>query len=175
MASFHGSIMNFPIPKRVILWFFVFILPVVSTVTTVGLIPILYWWPFLLIPVLVVWMIALSFSGMVLRGHEIDFLDGEIAYIKGWSKGRIPIRNLLKVYRVFYRDRDSILVIFNEPSYKNHPNRCLSIDQIFNKKDRQSIFKEIQKIGKKTGLKIIGSATVGDIRSDKKVLNWVPV
>jgi len=175
MASFHGSILNFSLPKRSILWLFVFVLPVVSTMVTAGLVPFISWWPYLLIPLLVVWMIALSTSGMVLKGHYIDFLDGEISYKKGWSTDRIPDRNLLKVYRIFYKDRDSILVIFNEPSYKNNPNRCLSIEQIFNKKDRRSIFKELQKISKRTGLEIIGSATVNEIGSDKKVLDWVPV
>jgi hypothetical protein len=120
-------------------------------------------------------MIALSFSGMVLRGHEIDFLDGEISFKKGWSKGRIPMRNLLKVYRVNLEDRDSVLIIFNEPNQKIHPNRCLSIEQIFSRDDRQSIFKELERIGRKTRLEIISSATVEDIRSDKKVLDWVPV
>jgi hypothetical protein len=167
--------MNFSLPKRLVLWFFVFALPVVSTVATAGLAPFIYWWPFLLIPLLVVWMIALSFSGMVLKGHEIDFLDGEISFKKGWSKGRIPLRNLLKVYRVFYSGRDSVLIIFNEPSYKIHPNRCLSIEQIFTKKDRISIFNEMESISESTGLEIVSSATIEDIRSDKKVLNWVPV
>jgi hypothetical protein len=175
MASYHGSVMNFPFSRRIVLWFFVYILPVIAIVTTVGMAPYVHWWPFLLIPTLIIWMIALSFSGMVLRGHQIDFLDGEISYRRGWSKGRIPFRNLLKVYRVFYRENDSVMIIFNEPSSKNNPNRCLSIEQIFRKNDRKSIFREIKEIGRNTDLDIVDRATIEDIRSDKKFLKWVPV
>jgi hypothetical protein len=175
MVSYHGSILNYSIPRRIVIWVLVVVLPMTSTMLIAGLIPFFSWWPFLLIPILVIWMVAISFSGTVLKGHDIDFLDGEIVYGKGWTGGRIPERNIVKVYRVFYEDRDSIFLIFNEPGYKSHPNRCLSIEQIFRKKDRQSIFNELDRIGKRTGIEVIGSATINRIRSDKKVLDWVPV
>jgi hypothetical protein len=175
MVSFRGSMKNLPFPNRVLIWALGCILPIIGIVLTAGAVNIFSWWPLLLIPDIILVVISISLSGMMLRGQSLSFLEGEIDYVKGWTKIRIPIRNLKRVYRVFSEKRDSIVIIFNEPSSKKHPNRCLTIGQVFHEKDRTRIFKMLKKKQEKIRFDLIDMATLDQFRLERMKNNWISV
>ena len=175
MVSFHGSLMNMPFFKRVLILILAFILPLVSILITIFAIVLYSWWPILLIVDLFLLIISISLSGLTLKGHDISFEDGEIYFTKGWTSGRVPVRNLMKVYRVHKNSHDSISIIFNDPGYKSHPNRCLTIGQTFRIKDAEKILLILKDKSEKWGFEILDEATSEIVNSDKITFNWVPV
>ncbi len=175
MVSFRGSVKNLPFPTRVMIWALGCILPILGIVLTAGAVNLVSWWPVLLMPDLALLVVSISLSGMMLRGHQLRFLEGEIDYVKGWTKVRIPIRNMKKVYRVFSEKRDSIVIIFNEPSSKKHPNRCLTIGQVFQEKDRSTIFKMLKKKQEKIRFDLIDMVTLDQFRLERTRNNWISV
>lgn len=175
MVSFQGSVSNYPLAKRLMIWLVVFVLPILLISTSVVLFFLVSWWGLVLILDLLVILVPLSLSGLVFKGHKITISDGEVSFTKGWSKGRIPYRNLIKVYRVAFQGKDAILLVYNEPSTKNNPNRCLTVDQTFSKKDRDGIFDKLLTDHEDYSFPVIDMASLNQIKRDKVHIGWVPV
>jgi hypothetical protein len=175
MVSFQGSISNYGLARKLVIWVFVLLLPFAAVAASIGLFLTVSWWGLILIFDLMVMVVAISLSGLVFRGHRIDINDGEITFTKGWSGGRIPFRNLIKVYRVSAGSRDTILLVYNEPSTKNNPNRCLTIEHMFSKKDRDLIFDKLYSDHDDFSFPVVDMASVNQIKRDKVSIGWVPV
>ncbi len=175
MVSYKGSISNYSIAKRLLIWTLVIVLPLSAISLSLALFMLVDWWGFVLIFDMMVILLSLSLSGLVLKGHRIHISDGEIRFTKGWSKGRIPYRNMIKTYRVGMDGKDAILLVYSEPSTKTNPNRCLTIEQTFTKKDRDGIFMKLLKDHEHYSFPIVDMASLNQIRRDKVSIGWVPV
>ena len=175
MSSFQGSVSNFPSHRRILLISLVFLAPMLAILATAFLLITVSWWGFILIMDLVIGISAISLSGSIIRDHSVVMNEDEMVYSKGWSKGRIPYRNIVKVYRVLTHGKDAILIVFNDPASRSNPNRCLSIEQIFHRNDKDRIFKDLNKDHEAFKYSIVDRSTLEMIRSDRISLGWVPI
>jgi cytochrome c oxidase subunit IV len=175
MVSFQGSVSNYSLARRLVIWTLVFILPLAAVSISVALFFLVSWWSLILIFDLLVVLVSISLSGLVFKGHNLVLGEDEILYTKGWSRGRIPYRNMIKVYRVTANGRDAILLVYNEPSTRNTPNRCLSLEQTFTKRDMDSIFSRLIEDHQRFSFPVVDMASLNQIRRDKISIGWVPV
>ncbi len=175
MTSFQGSVDNFPSHKRIMIVSIGFLAPILAMVATVFLLITTSWWGYILIMDIVIGIAAVSLSGLLLKDHSVVMNEDEMVYSKGWSKGRIPYRNIVKVYRVLTHGKDAILIVFNDPASRSNPNRCLSIEQIFHRKDRDRIFKDLNIDHEAFKYSIVDRATLDMIRSDRRSIGWVQI
>lgn len=175
MSTFRGSISNYPLNRKLFIILLSMVLPAVLISLTVVFFFLFSWWGMMLVLDLLALIIAFSFSGMILRGSKISLFEDELSFIRGWSGGRVPYRNIIRIYRVFNEHKNAILIIFNEPASKSNPNRCLTVEQVYSERDRNRLFRELKRLHGKFTFSIIDSADLELIENDKDILKWVPV
>ena len=173
MGVYKGSISNYSLPRRSVAIFMGLVLPPFMIAATFTLAIVFKWWPIMLVPDLIVFIIALSIWGTILKGHILDFTEKTIRYQKGFQNGTTDYSDIIKVYHVSLKGRSSILIIFRDRSSSRSPPRCFCVEQTFSEEDKIRIRDELLKRREKGGYDIIDNAPLNLINKEKSQIGWV--
>jgi len=175
MLQFKGSVSNLPVGNKVLIWSLGAVVPILLLFLTIIAMIYTGWWPILLVPDLIAIIVALSFSGIIVKGAEIRVLEGEMTFRMGWSEGKAHLKNLIKVYRSRADGKDTVMIVFRDPASEGSKNRCITLDQMFLAEDRKAIFSWLKRVKGPYKFQMADDATSELISKDRKALNWTRI